>query len=91
MTLLVLEGVFLLDLYDEPEAKCEARHHASLCSTEVRWSRPAFPCGCCPRHLVCQATYDFVFSRVSKGDRGFRCSEGHRFTYLEGQRGWLPV
>ena len=88
-TLSDLQMTVITQLDSLPEAKCESLHESSVCSVEVRWSRPPHPCGCYPRLLVCQRDHDHVFNPWWFL---FRCSTcGKAFTAEDCLTGWYPV
>jgi hypothetical protein len=85
----VIQGVMLTDLEAADEVRCEVRHYdVSRCTVVVMWSRPAYPCGCSPRMLVCQATYEWVFHNDGSMSCG-ECDQG--FPTSEWRKGWYPV
>ena len=86
----VIQGVMLTDLEAADEVRCQSLHRSDGgCSVEVRWSRPAMPCGCQPRLVVCQADYDWIYA--DDYDLGTCTDCGREFSAATLRKGWYPV
>lgn len=88
-TLSDLQMTVITQIDSLPEAKCEVPHRESTCTVEVRWSAPARPCGCQPRHLSCQGSHDHVFDPLWTKLWCVQC--GQKFKAWKWREGWYPV